>query len=265
MMDRYGRYQFLRIEKRDGICTITLNRPDVLNAMNEGLHRELEDIWIDVNDDDEVKAIILTGAGRAFCAGGDIRGMKEGELDPSKRMPLRNGRRLLLRMLEVEAPVIAAINGDAIGSGASVALLADVIIAAETARIGDPHVRVGLVAGDGGAVIWPLLCGVARAKQYLMTGDLMSAKEAERIGLVNTVVPKDALMAEAEKLARRFADGPTRAIRWTKYSINKMIREQLNLVLDTSLALESLTQATEDHKEALQAFVQKRQPKFKGY
>lgn len=263
-MPDYARYRTLRVEKADRVATVTLNRPDVLNAIDGEMHRELEDVWLDLNEDPEVQAVVLTGAGRAFSAGGDIQGMARGDYHPLERPTVRLGRRIVLNLLEVEAPVIAALNGDAVGLGATLALFCDVIIADERARIGDPHVRVGLVAGDGGAVIWPLLCGVAKAKEYLMTGDLLSAQEAERIGLINRVVPAGRAYEEAVALARRLAHGPTWAIRWTKFSVNKVVRHLTNLVLDTSLALESLTFLTEDHREAVRAFLEKRPPAFRG-
>ncbi|GBD10659.1 Short-chain-enoyl-CoA hydratase [bacterium HR23] len=270
-MPDYSRYQFLKIEKQDGVAIVTMNRPDRLNAVHPPMHLELEDIWVDLDRDSEVRAIVLTGAGRAFCAGGDIGGMREriqgrdAGFDPVRGLsPTRGGRHLIRNMLEVEAPIIAAVNGDAVGLGATIALFCDVIFASRNARIGDPHVRVGLVAGDGGAVIWPLLCGVARAKQYLMTGDLMSAEEAERIGLINKVVPEGQALEEALKFATRLAKGPTKAIKWTKYSVNKIVKEYMNLVLDTSLSLEGISFLTEDHKEAVSAFLEKRQPSFRG-
>jgi enoyl-CoA hydratase len=173
-------------------------------------------------------------------------------------------RKIILDLLEVEQPIISAINGPATGLGATLALFSDVIFAAENARIGDPHVRVGVVAGDGGAIIWPWLVGAARAKEYLMTGDLLTAQEAERIGLINRVVPPDKLMSTAMEFATRLANGPTKAIRWTKVSVNKILRDTTNLVLDTCLALEKQCFYTEDHKEAISAFVEKREPKFKG-
>jgi enoyl-CoA hydratase len=139
-----------------------------------------------------------------------------------------------------------------------------VIFASDAARIGDPHVRVGVVAGDGGAIIWPWLVGAARAKEFLMTGDLLTAEEAYRIGLVNHVVPADELMPKALALADRLANGPTQAIRGTKVSVNKILRETVNLVLDTSLALEKLCFTTADHREAIDAFLEKREPKFSG-
>jgi len=167
-------------------------------------------------------------------------------------------------MLDLDKPIIAAVNGAAVGLGATIALFCDIIIAAETARFGDTHVRAGVVAGDGGAVMWPLLVGPAKAKELLMTGDIIDAKEAERIGLVNKVVPLADLLPTARELARRLANGPTLAIAWTKHSINKRIKQDVNLLIDASLASENLTFLTEDHKEAARAFVEKREPKFKG-
>ena len=234
----YSSYRTIIVEKANKVATITLNRPDRLNAIGDGMHEELEHVFGQLNDDIEVNAVILTGAGRAFCAGGDISGMGgDGESKdsaPAAAITMSRGpRRLILNLLEVEVPIITAINGAAVGLGATLALFGDVIIASENARIADTHVRLGLVAGDGGAVIWPLLVGVHRAKQYLLTGDFVSAEEAERIGLVNQVVPAEELMPTARALAERLASGPTWAMRWTKASINKLIRERMNLILDT--------------------------------
>lgn len=260
----YTRYRNIEVEKRDRIVIFTLNRPEVLNAVNEEMHADLEEIFSDVTKDDDVNVIILTGKGKAFCAGGDVKAMKAEEFQQPSVWVSRSGRRLILNLLEVEQPIIAAINGDAVGLGATLALFCDIIIAAENAMIGDPHIKVGLVAGDGGAVIWPLLVGVAKAKELLLTGDLISAKEAERIGLINKVVPPEKLYPTVMALAQRLASGPTRAIRWTKHSINKLLREKVNLILDTSLALETISMGTDDHKEAVTAFTEKRKPQFKG-
>ncbi len=263
----YSRYELIKVEKDGKVAVFTLNRPDALNAINSQLHNELEGVFADVSRDDDVNAVVLTGAGRAFCAGGDIKGMdaRQGD-DPLKtKTTLGNAKRLIHNLLDVEQPIIAAINGHAVGLGATIALFSDVIIASENAKIGDPHVKVGLVAGDGGAVIWPLLCGLARAKEYLMTGDLMSATEAERIGLINHVVPPDEVMPKAMALAHRLANGPTNAIRWTKLSCNKRLRDEINLVLDASLAVETISMLSEDHKEATRAFAEKREPQFTGH
>ena len=257
----YSRYRFLKVEKENRVATLTLNRPEARNAIMEEMHFELEDVFIDLARDDEVNAVVVTGAGRVFCAGGDVKQMK---MDAFAPVVLVGARRLIHNILDVEKPIIAALNGDAVGLGATIALFCDIIFAAENARIGDPHVSVGLVAGDGGAVIWPLLVGLAKAKEMLLTGDLVSATEAERIGLVNRVVPVEELHSTAMALATRLASGPTWAIRWTKTALNKRLKDEVNLVLDLSLSAERLTMATQDHREAVQAFREKRAPQFKG-
>jgi len=264
-MTDYSSYQYLNIEIIDYIATITLNRPELRNAAHDPMHRELETVFSHVGEDDSVRAIVLTGAGESFCAGGDASSMNSGEFNPTgPRIPFNGVRRLVNHMLDVEQPIIGAINGDAAGLGATLALMCDVTYVADTARIGDTHVKMGLVAGDGGAVIWPALIGMARAKQYLLTGDWISGTEAERIGLVNFALPADQVLTEANAFARRMAAGAPMAIRWTKYSMNKLLREQVNLALDTSMFLEAATMGTEDLKEAAAAFLEKRSPKFQG-
>ena len=268
----YGEYEVLNVAVADRIATITINRPDRLNAVHNALHHELEQIWLDVRADQDVNAIILTGAGRAFCAGGDVKGMAEGTLSgaaPKKgkgrgRGPIAasNGRRVIENMLDVEQPIIGAINGDAIGLGATLALLCDITVASEKARFADTHVKVGIVAGDGGAVIWPLLIGPHRAKEFLMRGNFISGAEAGRIGMVNYAVGPEDVMNKARELARELADGPTWAIRWSKLAVNKWLKQQANLILDASLAYEMMTFNTKDHQEAVKAFVEKRKPNF---
>jgi len=268
----YSEYEFLKVDVAERVATITINRPDRLNAVHNALHHELEQIWIDVRADHDVNAIILTGAGRAFCAGGDVKGMAEGSLSgvaPKKgkgrgRGPIAasNGRRVVENMLDVEQPIIGAINGDAIGLGATLALLCDIIVASEKARFADTHVKVGIVAGDGGAVIWPLLIGPHRAKEFLMRGNFINGAEAGRIGMVNYTVEPEAVMSKAKELAQELADGPTWAIRWSKLAVNKWLKQQANLILDASLAYEMMTFNTNDHQEAVKAFVEKRKPNF---
>lgn len=264
MMD-YSRYQFLTVAHDDGVATITLNRPERRNAVHYPMHRELEDMFADVAEDDSIRAMVLTGAGQTFCAGGDARSMQSDEFKPTgPSVPFKAVRRLVTHLLDVEQPIVAAVNGDAAGLGATLALFCDVIFAAENARIGDTHVKMGLVAGDGGTVIWPVLVGMARAKQYLLTGDWITGREAERLGLVNFAVPADAVVPQATAFARRLANGAPMAIRWTKFALNKLLREQVNLALDTSMFLEAATMGTEDLKEAATAFLEKRQPQFRG-
>ncbi|MFZ0887626.1 MAG: enoyl-CoA hydratase-related protein [Candidatus Binataceae bacterium] len=267
-MADYSRYACIAVQIDRKLATVTLNRPDSLNAVNPELHRELERIWIDLADDSGINAIVLTGAGRAFCAGGDVKGMASragGGGGPSRMMFTPSGaRRIIQNMLDVEQPIIGAINGDAVGLGATLALLCDVIVASEKARFADTHVKVGIVAGDGGAVIWPLLIGPARAKEFLMRGNFINGAEAARIGMVNYAVAGDQVMAKATEIARELADGPTWAIRWSKLAVNKWLKEQTNLILDASLAYEMLSFNTDDHREAARAFVEKRKPVYKG-
>lgn len=269
-MPDYARYEFIKVEKADRVATVTLNRPDRLNAVHPGLHHELMTIWRDLGDDREVNAILLTGAGRAFCAGGDVKGMASGSLIGSsgarsgERITTAEARRIVENMLDVEQPIIGAINGDAVGLGATIALLCDIIVASEKARFADTHVKVGVVAGDGGAVIWPLLIGPARAKEFLMRGHFVNGADAFKMGLVNYAVPQEQVMARARELAQELADGPTWAIRWSKLSVNKWLKQQANLILDASLAYEMMTFNTADHREAARSFVEKRKPHYTG-
>lgn len=259
----YSRYECLSMERDAKVLTVALNRPQALNAINAELHTELSQIFADIAQDAETEAVLLTGKGRAFCAGGDIKWFQD--MTPAQLDALfAEARKIIIDMLEVEQPIVAAVNGPATGLGATLALFSDVIYAADNARIGDPHVRVGVVAGDGGAIIWPWLVGAARAKEFLMTGDLVSAGEAERIGLVNHVVPAGELLDTAHAFAQRLANGPRLAVRGTKVSVNKILRDTVNLVLDTSLAIEKQCFHTQDHREAIQSFVEKREPKFTG-
>lgn len=259
----YSTYRTIRVDREGGVLTVTLNRPEKLNAIDAALHAELAGIFADVGRDREARAVVLTGAGRAFSAGGDTDWFKAD--DPSAWQLVQwEAKRIIHDLLDLEIPVIAAVNGPAAGLGATLALFCETIFMAEGARIGDPHVKMGIVAGDGGAIIWPWLVGPARAKEYLMTGDLLSAQEAERIGLVNHITPAQECVPRAEAFARRLAEGPVLAVKGTKVSVNKLLREAVNLVLDTSLALEAQTFTSEDHREALQAFMEKRPARFLG-
>lgn len=259
----YSRYECLSVGRHAKVLTVALDRPQALNAINARLHTELSRVFADIAQDTDTEAVVLTGKGRAFCAGGDIKWFQD--MTPAQLDALfTEARKIIIDLLEVEQPIIAAVNGPATGLGATLALFSDVIYAADNARIGDPHVRVGVVAGDGGAIIWPWLVGAARAKEFLMTGDLVSADEAERIGLVNHVVPAGELLDTARAFAHRLANGPRLAIRGTKVSVNKILRDTVNLVLDTSLAIEKQCFHTRDHQEAIRSFVEKRAPKFTG-
>jgi len=269
MLDKYKEFSTLEVQQDGRLLIVTLNRPESLNAVGGGMHEHLEDLWALVRRDSSVGAVLLRGAGRAFCAGGDVKGMAatattERSVPGSTANMLIGAKTLISNMLEVEQPIVAAVHGYAMGLGATIALCSDVVIAAEDAVLADTHVSIGLVAGDGGAVIWPLLLPINTAKYYLMTGDRITGKDAERLGLVVRAVPADQLQAEAEAVARRLANGPSMAIRFTKTSVNKVLRERVNLLLDTSLILEAATMYSEDHREATSAFVEKRDPAYTG-
>jgi enoyl-CoA hydratase/carnithine racemase len=266
----YGKYECIKVEKDNKLATVTLNRPDDFNAIDAQLHDELVHIWLDLAEDEDVNAILLTAAGSVFCGGPDFKGLglidnwgtEEGKR--FTRLIPSAGRRLIERMLDVEQPIVAAVNGDAMTLLGNIALLSDVIVMSENARIRDTHVACGLVAGDSGAVIWPLLIGPARAKEFLMRGMAITGTEAQKMGLVNYAVPQDQVLTKAREIARELADGPTWAIRWSKLAVNKWLKQQANLILDCSLAYEMITIATEDCREGMQAFMEKRKPKFIG-
>ncbi len=268
MTTNYSHYKFLDIQREGGIATLTLNQPDNRNAVHAEMHAELEQIWRDLSMDREVNVIVFTGAGKVFSAGGDIKrmaarfGSDEG-WDHSLAIPAAT-HRLFEGMLDVKQPIIAAVNGDAVGLGATLALFADVAIIADTAKFGDSHVKVGLVAGDGGAVVWPLLVGPARAKEFLMRGRLVNGTEAHALGLVNHVVPAAEVMATARSMAEELNALPPLAVRWTKLAVNKWMKHQMNLILDASIAYEMLSINSHDHHEAAMAFIEKRKPVYKG-
>jgi enoyl-CoA hydratase len=261
----YSQYERLRMDRRGRILTVTLNRPETRNAVDGRMHEELATIFYDVQLDEQTDVIVLTGAGSAFSAGGDLNWLAALRQAGSLGHPAAvDAKKIVFGLLDLEKPIIARIPGPCLGLGTTIALLCDVIYAAESARIGDPHVRVGLVAGDGGAVIWPQLVGYARAKEYLLTGDLLSAQEAERIGLINHAVPDGELDRYVYELAERLAAGATKAIRWTKTAVNIGLKQLAHSVMDASMSYEMLTMATTDHGEAIAAFQEKRKPIFHG-
>lgn len=256
-------YQHLLLSRDGRVLTITLNRPELLNAFGPVMHEELIDAFGFASVDPDSDIVLLTGAGRAFSAGGDLARMALVAEDPSLfDTEASNAKRLVFALLDLEKPLIAKVNGHAVGLGATLALLCDVIFAAETAKIGDPHVAVGLVAGDGGAVIWPQLIGFARAKEYLMTGDLMLAAKAAQIGLINHALPADQLDGTVHAFCLRLAQGATKAIRWTKVTANLELKRIAHMVMDTGIGLESLSVRTDDHREGVNAFREKRSPRF---
>jgi len=258
-------YEQLRIERQGAVLRVALNAPDKLNAIDFAMESELLRLFQDLRRDRATAVVVLTGEGRAFSAGGDLaHTLRLLDDKPMIRQEFDLARRFVNTLLDVEQPIIARIHGDAVGLGATLALLCDLTVMAEGARIGDPHVRVGLVAGDGGAVAWPLLVGYARAKRYLLGGELIGAAEAERIGLVSFCVPAAELDATVERWARRWGDGPRQALQWTKATLNIGLKAQAAQVLDAGLAYEMLSLQSADHREALEAFLAKRAPQFSG-
>ena len=271
----YSRYQegFLLLDVTDNVATITINRPERMNSVAGNIHYGFEELLQAFNYDPEVHAVMIQGAGdRAFCAGADMRGMAEGApaaAGPPLSRALTAGSqpaavRLLHHFLALSAPSVACINGDAVGLGATIALMCDVSVMADSARIGDTHARVGLVAGDGGALIWPMLIGMNRAKWYLMTGELLSAQECLEIGLVNWVVPKAEVREVARAKTTQLARGAPLAVRFTKAALNQQLWRQMIDVQHYAFAVETQTIGSEDNREASRAFVEKRDAKFVG-
>jgi enoyl-CoA hydratase len=260
----YRDYQHLTFERRErGVVLVTINRPEVLNATNDRLHWELTQVWLTIDADADARVAVVTGAGtRAFSAGGDLEMVEANARDPKRlaRM-IREASDLVYNMINTDKPIVSAINGVAVGAGLVVALLADISIISETARFTDGHTKLGVVAGDHAAILWPLLCGMAKAKYYLLTSDFIDGREAERIGLVSLCVPADQVLPKALDVADRLARGSQQAIRWTKRSLNNWLR-QAGPIFDQSIALEMLTFMDEDVREGLAAIREKRPPAF---
>lgn len=260
----YSDFQFLKFDaKPNGVLLITINRPEVMNATNARLHWELTKIWGVVNDDPKTKVAVITGAGdKAFSAGGDLSWITSmvGNAQTISSV-MTEASDIVYNVMACEKPVISAINGVAVGAGLAVAMMADISIMAEEAKITDGHVKLGVAAGDHAAICWPLLCGMAKAKYYLMTAEFISGKEAERIGLVSLCVPRAQLMDKAMEVADKLAAGSQQAIRLTKRALNGW----MNLarpVFESSLAMEMLCFLGEDAPEGVAAVKEKRAPKF---
>lgn len=261
----FSQYRYILFERAGRALTVTLNRPDKLNAITGPFHREVSTVFTDIASDPDSDVVVLTGAGAAFSAGGDLEYLEECRNNPAMFYEvLREARTIIMSLLDCDKPIICRLNGDAVGLGATLALFCDIIVAADHARIGDPHVRVGFVAGDGGSVIWPQLIGYARAKQYLLTGDLIGAKDAQSIGLVNFAVPASELDKTVSDWVARLTKGSPYAVRWTKATINTGLKQLAGSIMDTGLAYEGLSGRTDDHAEALKAMREKRKPEFRG-
>ncbi len=259
----YADFAHLRFDRPSpGVLLITIDRPEVLNAANERLHREFSEIWGVVDADDSVAASVITGAGRAFSAGGDLAMVERMTLDHGAVIEQwRDAKAVVESMLASVKPVVSAINGVAVGAGLAVALLADVSVMADSARLSDGHARLGVAAGDHAAILWPLLCGMAKAKYYLLTADFIDGPEAERIGLVTKCVPEEEVVHEALAIAEGLARGSRTAVQWTKRVLNQWM-VTTSPVFGESLALEMLGFLGPDASEGLAAVRERRPPDF---
>ena len=243
---------------------VTLNRPDTLNAVNAGLHRAMARVWGQISEDPDARAVLLTGSGRAFCAGGDMEWFQRIQVDPPLRARLMlEAKQVMVEMARFPLPVVAAVNGPAMGLGCSIAVLSDVVFMAENSYLADTHVAIGLVAGDGGAAAWPLAAGLLRSKWYLFTGDRISPTEAVEMGLANWVVPNADLYSKAMAAAQRLASLPAFALQSTKRAINLHLERAIVGVMDYALAAESESFLLAEHQEQVEAFLS-RSPRKEG-
>lgn len=246
----------------DGILEIVICNQKTLNSVDERGHSALTYIWRDIDAAEGIRCVLIRGEGRGFSSGGDYELVDQMSRDfHTLTRVWKEARDLVYNVINCGKPIVSAIHGPCVGAGLAVALLADVSIAAKNARILDGHVQLGVAAGDHATIIWPLLCGLNKAKYHLMTGEIVSGEEAERIGLVSLCVPEEELQDQAWKVARKLANGSPTAVRWTKYALNNWLRA-MGPTFDTSLALEFLGFTGPDIREGLAAKREKRQPNF---
>lgn len=264
-MTRSDRPATLEVERVGAVLRVVIDHPrSEVNAIDADLHHDLAALFAGLRAEQEARAILLTARGRAFSAGGDFDWFPSFQ-DPAVREEVRRtGKQLIWDLLDVELPIVAAVNGPAMGLAATLVLLCDAVFMAEGAVIGDPHVRAGIVAGDGGTAIWPLLVGPMLAKRHLLTGDPLTAEEALRLGLATHVVAPDRLDEEALAFTRRLAEGAPLALRYTKLAVNKWVKEAVNTAFDVATAYELVTFTSADHREAVAAWQERRPPRFEG-
>jgi len=263
MTDRYAAYTRLDIDyPAERVLRITFNRPETYNSVDQETHGQLTHIWRDIDADPDIAVVIVTGGGKAFSAGGDFEMIENIIANETDRLNTwKEARDLVYNVINCNKPIVSAINGVAVGAGLVVGILADISIAGKSAKIVDGHTRLGVAAGDVACVIWPLLCGMAKAKYYLMTCKPVSGPEAERIGLVSLCVDDQELQKVALETAVELANGAQSAIRWTKYALNNWLR-QAGPIFDTSTALEILGFTGDEAREGLAAHREKRPPNF---
>jgi len=265
MTERYAAFASLRFSRpADGVLDIVMSTPGKLNAAGHEMHRDLAEVWREIDRDPDTRVAVIRGEGKAFSSGGDLDLVADMADDFAVRIRvLKEARDLVYNVINCSKPLVSAMHGAAVGAGLVVGLLADVSIAARSARIIDGHTKLGVAAGDHAAIVWPLLCGMAKAKYHLLTCEPLSGEEAERIGLVSLCVDDDALLDTAYDVAGRLAAGSQSAIRWTKYALNNWLR-MAGPTFDTSLALEFMGFGGPDVREGVAALRDKRPPRFDG-
>lgn len=242
----------LRVDADGPVRTVTLNRPEQMNSVNQSMHRALAEVWRQLSGDRDARVVVLTGEGRAFSAGGDLEWISSFPDDPAGRYEsLREGAQIVEEMLRFPLPVIAAVNGPAVGLGCSIAVLCDVVLISERAYLADPHISVGLVAGDGGAAFWPLLTPILRSREFLFTGDRILARRAVELGLASRTVEPERLLEEATGLARRLAGQPREALQATKRVVNMYLSQALSGPLAVGLAAEEVTMTSDEHRRRI--------------
>jgi enoyl-CoA hydratase len=261
--DWFDRYPGLTFERREhGVLLMTIDRPEQKNATDAPLHRALSRVWLDVDDDPDVRVVVVTGAGDAFSAGGDLAWIESMVQNyEGMKVAFKEAGDIVYRMTSCSKIIVSAINGVAVGAGLAVALMADISFIAEDARITDGHLRLGVAAGDHANAIWPLLCGLAKAKYYLITSDFIDGRTADQIGLVSKSVPREQLMDEAMAVATRIACGPQDAARWTKRALNLWV-QQAAPAFDASLGFEMLGFMGHDVAEGVAAIRERRKPDY---
>ena len=265
----YSRYKALKLSLNDGIMTVMLSNPARRNAVTQRMSDELATFWEDLLVDPDVKAIIFTGEGKDFCSGADIGQLigdgSEGEKATCYvNRATRYARKHVIGILDCEKPVIAKVRGVAYGMGLSMALACDMVFVSDTARLCDSHVKIGLVAGDGGVLLWPLAVGIHRAKEYLMTGEPLDGKKAEEIGLVNRCLPDDQLDQHVQNMVEKLVNLPPHAVNYTKASLNLVLKQLASTAFEASLAYEVYTMKMDDVGEATKAFAEKRKGRYTG-
>lgn len=258
-------YAGLALTREDRVLTVAFNRPEQMNPLTSDDSLEIIRLMRDLASDEETRVVILTGAGRAFSAGGDLSAIAANLDRPDRFIDhLGEVKDLLHAIIDCPKPIIAKVNGAAMGLGATIALFCDMIFMAEEAKIADTHVKLGLVPGDGGSIIWPMLMGLPRAKQFLFTGQALTGKDAERLGLINEALPLAELDARVGRLARELAAGPPRVLQFSKIAMNAPLKRELSALMDVSYPYEILSAYGRDHAEAVHAFIEKRAPNFSG-